>query len=309
MVCPIVPAERHSSDAPLKPAIAGLYALSVSRRPLTLLTLALLSAAAAVAVWFAALGVPGGRALDAGAMQSFTGVARPPLEPSIIGVSHLADPAPLLLGTLLLVGIALLRRRPLMALLVPVIVGGANLTTQLLKPALADVRIIDLAGLPTIYPGSWPSGHATAAMSLALCCVLVVGPSLRALAALLGAGYAIAVGYALVALGWHLPSDVLGGFLVAATFTLLGAAALASLEARRPAPVLTMRAPALAPVSVAVLAVGAAAIVALVGAMALMRAPGMALSAFDHPAAIAAGVGIGALGLMLTAGLAAALRR
>jgi membrane-associated phospholipid phosphatase len=44
---------------------------------------------------------------------------------------------------------------------------------------------------------------------------------LRALTALLGAGYAIAVGYALVALGWHLPSDVLGGFLVAATFTPL----------------------------------------------------------------------------------------
>jgi hypothetical protein len=145
-------------------------------------------------------------------------------------------------------------------------------------------------------------------MSLALCCVLVVGPELRATAALLGAGYAIAVGYALVALGWHLPSDVLGGFLVAATFTLLGAAALAALEARRPERVRAARAHGLAPISSAALAAGAAALVLFVGVLAIMRAPGMALSALEHPAAIAAGLGIGALGLMLTAGLAAALR-
>ena len=69
-------------------------------------------------------------------------------------------------------------------------------------------------------------------MSLALCLVLVVGPRLRPPVALLGADYAIAVGYALVVLGWHLPSDVVAGDLVAATFTLLGTAGLAALEAR-----------------------------------------------------------------------------
>ena len=280
----------------------------MSRQPRTLLTLALMSAAAAVAVWLAALGVPRGRAADASAMQAFAGVVVPPAEPSINGVAHLADPAPLLLGAIVLVVLALLRRRPLMALLVPVILGGANLTTQLLKPALADLRVIDLSGVATVYPGSWPSGHATAAMSLALCCVLVVGPEMRALAALLGAGYAIDVGYALVALGWHLPSDVLGGYLVAATFTLLGAAVLAALEARRPERVRTARAHTLAPVSITALTAGAAATAVLLGAMAVAHAPGMAVSALEHPTAIAAGLGIGVLGLMLTAGLAAALR-
>jgi membrane-associated phospholipid phosphatase len=280
----------------------------MSRRPLTLLALAVMTAAGAVAVWFAALGVPGGRALDGGAMQAFSGVARPPLEPSINGVAHLADPAPLLLGAILLVVVALMRRRPLMALLAPVILVAANATTQLLKPALADLRVIDLAGVEMVYPGSWPSGHATAAMSLALCAVLVVGPQLRALTALLGAGYAIAVGYALVALGWHLPSDVLGGFLVAATFTLLGAAVLAALEARRPERVRAARPQTLAPITFAALAAGGAGLIVVVGAMALVRSPGMAISALEHPAAIAAGIGIGALALMLTAGLAAALR-
>ena len=282
----------------------------MSRRPLALVALALLSAAGAIAVWFAALGVPRGRALDATAMQAFSGVAAaPPLQPSIMGVAHLADPLPLLSGAVLLVAVALLRRRPLMAVLVPLILGAANLTTQLLKPALADIRLIELHGVGTVYPGSWPSGHATAAMSLALCCVLVVGPALRSLAALLGAGYAIAVGYALVALGWHLPSDVLGGYLVAATFTLLGAAALAALEARHPQHADAGRAAALAPISLPALAAGSAAVVAPAGLLVLVQAPGMTLSALEQPTAIAAGLGIGALGLTLTAGLAVVLRR
>jgi hypothetical protein len=211
---------------------------------------------------------------------------------------------------LLLVVLALLRRRPLMAALVPLILVGANLTTQVLKPALADLRVIDLYGAPTVYAGSWPSGHATAAMSLALCCVLVVGPQRRALAALLGAGYAIAVGYALVALGWHLPSDVIGGYLVAATFTLVGAAALAALEARRPQHAArAVPAAAPPPISVPALATVAGAAVAFMGVAAVVRAPGMALSALEHQSAIAAGLAIGALGLTLTAGLAVALHR
>lgn len=271
--------------------------------------LALLAAAAAVVVWLVALGVPRGRALDASAMLSFGGVATPPRQPSIMGLAHLADPVPFLVGGVLLVAVALLRRRFLMAALVPAILLSANVTTQILKPALAEVRLIELHGVGTVYPGSWPSGHATAAMSLALCLVLVVGPQLRPLAALVGAGYAIAVGYALVALGWHLPSDILGGYLVAATFALLGAAALAALEARRPARARRVRAPALAPVSVAAIAAGSAAIAALAGAVLLVVAPGMALSALQNPAAIAAGLGIGALGVTLTAGLAVVLRR
>lgn len=277
----------------------------MARRPLALGALALLTTAAAVAVWFVALGIPRGRALDVSAMLTFGGVATPPLQPKILGVAHLADPAPLLIGTVLLAGIALLRRRPLMALLVPLIIGVANLTTQLLKPALADVRLIEVYGVGTVYPGSWPSGHATAAMSLALGLVLVVGPGLRAPAALLGAVYAITIGYALVALGFHLPSDVLGGYLVAATFTLLGAAALAALEARHPERARPVGSPAPLPALVA----GGGGLLALGGAVALIGAPGVTLNALEHPTALAAGIGIAVLGFTLTAGLALALRR
>ena len=279
----------------------------MSRRPLVLLTLAVATACGGFAVWLVALYVPLGRALDARAMQAFTGVARPPLTPSIHGVALLAGPTPFLIGCAGLTALALVRRRWLMAVVVPGVLLAANATTQLLKPALAEPQIVELQGVTQVYPGSWPSGHSTAAMSLALCLVLVVGPRLRPLAAVLGAGYAIAVGYALVALGDHLPSDVFGGYLVAATFVLAGAAALTMLEAHAPAPSARVR-PQRA-ISVPALALGVALLLTCAAAAIAVAAPGMTLSALQHPTALAAGAGIAALGLALTAGLAAALRR
>ena len=279
----------------------------MSRRPQVLLALAALSAIGAATVWFVAFVAPGGRILDAAALRAFAGVARAPLEPSINGVAVLADPLPFMVGGALLVGIALLRRRLLMAALVPVVLVAANACTQALKPALADLRIIDVGHFDRIYPGSWPSGHATASMSLALCLVLVVGPRLRPLAALVGAGYAIGVGYALVALGWHLPSDVLGGYLVAASFTLLGAAALAWLEAQRPLPARRAASPPAIPALT--LVAGAGALVSLAALVALARHPELAVTARRHVELLLVASGIGALGLTLTAGLALALRR
>ncbi|HEV7885240.1 MAG TPA: phosphatase PAP2 family protein [Solirubrobacteraceae bacterium] len=280
----------------------------MSRRPLFLLVLGALSAAAAAIVWLAAFVVPGGRVLDAAALRAFAGVARTPLEPSINGVAVLADPLPFVLAGALLVGVALLRRRPLMAAIVPVVLVGANACTQLLKPALADLRIIDVGSMSRIYTGSWPSGHATASMSLALCLILVVGPRLRPVAALVGAAYAIGVGYALVALGWHLPSDVLGGYLVAASFTLLGAAALAALETRRPVPAAPRAGPP-ATIPWAGAAASAAVLAALAALVLVRQHPQVATAAARHAETLVVASVIGALGLTLTAGLALALRR
>jgi membrane-associated phospholipid phosphatase len=277
----------------------------MARRPFFLLALAFAGALAAVFVWLVAFSLPTGRSLDARALQAFAGVVPAPLTPSIKGAAALADPLPLALGGLALAALAIARHRLLMAATVVLILVGANVTTQLLKPALADLRIIEVNGLLSIYPGSWPSGHSTAAMSLALCLVLVVGPQLRPLAALLGAGYAIAVGYALVALGYHLPSDVFGGYLVAATFALLGIAGLAKLEARL-APRTARQAAGISPRALA----GAAAAVFVAGGLiVVVQAPGITSAALRSPAAVAAAAGIGMFGLALTAGLAFALRR
>jgi len=280
----------------------------MARRPLVLLVFAAASAFAAVLVWIAAFHVGAARVLDGRALDSFAGVAQLPLKPSISGIAVLADPGPFALWAIVIGGIALVRGRHLMAATVAAILLSANVATHLLKPALADPRAFELQGVQAVYPGSWPSGHSTAAMSLALCLVLVAGPRLRPLAALVGAGFAVAMGYSLVVLGYHLPSDVLGGFLVAATFTLLGAAALGALEARRPAhapspsrPPAMLSAPALASSAVALLAVAAVAV--------LWQSPGASRDLLGHPVAILAGLGIAGLGLALTSGMAFLLRR
>lgn len=280
----------------------------MSRRPRVLLGLALATALTATVVWLVAVHLTAGRELDARALQSFEVAAQPRLVSSIDGIARLANPIPLLIGAVVLVLVALLRRRPLMAAAIPVILGAANATTQLLKPALGDLRVVDTSYFQQVYSGSWPSGHSTAAMSLALCGVLAVGPRLRPLAALLGAGYAIAVGYALVVLGHHLPSDVFGGYLVSATFTLLGVAALAVLEARAPARLPVAKSPP-SGLSAPVLALTATMCAALFAIVLLIGRPSQTLDAMRHTSAVVVAIAIAGLGLTLTGGLARVLRR
>ncbi|GFJ96318.1 hypothetical protein Prum_099600 [Phytohabitans rumicis] len=61
---------------------------------------------------------------------------------------------------------------------------------------------------------SFPSGHATVAMSVVVALVLVLPPRVRGLAAVAGAGYATVAGVATMSLGWHRPSDVAGAVLI-----------------------------------------------------------------------------------------------
>ena len=75
----------------------------MTRRPLVLLGLAATSAVAAFAVWFAAFALPGGGTLDGRALVAFTGVARAPLQPRIMGLANLADPWPFAIAAVALV--------------------------------------------------------------------------------------------------------------------------------------------------------------------------------------------------------------
>lgn len=120
-------------------------------------------------------------------------------------------------------GIALARRRPHLAVGVGVLVLAANVTTQILKRYLPRP---DLVPEQWPEPGSYPSGHVTVAMSLAMALILVAPASLRLMAAVIGSVYALGVGVAVIALDWHRPSDVLGAYLVVTAWTGLVAAAL-----------------------------------------------------------------------------------
>ena len=130
---------------------------------------------------------------------------------------------------------------------------------------------------------------------------------LRPLVAALGAAFVVAVCYSFLALAWHFPSDVLGGFLVATTWTLLAVAALLANRQRTPAP----RAPAtprlwheLAPSAAAVLI---AASIALLVAVA--RPHAVVAFARTHETFMLGAGAIAVIALALATGLMLAVRR
>jgi membrane-associated phospholipid phosphatase len=204
------------------------------RRPGVLLALACGCAIATVALWFAANDVAAGRELDAGLADDLYGLVPRSSYELLQGARSLADPLPIAVAAGALVALAWLRAGRRLALSTALVLLVGNVVTQLLQPALSGARHVDLGGTQLSGAGSWPSGHAAAAMLLALGAIVVAGPRLRAVTAFAGLGYAFCVGVALVALG-HLPSDVLGAYLVATASTAAGGAAYAVLRRRAPA--------------------------------------------------------------------------
>lgn len=133
-----------------------------------------------------------------------------------------------LLAVACAIGLRYGRRREVLAAIV--VVAGANVTTQLLKTVLEHARSRAFEhGIELPWPNSFPSGHTTAAASIAVALLLVVPAAHRFAAVVVGAAIAAAVGFSVVILGWHYPSDVLGGLLVVGAW---GFAALAWLRAR-----------------------------------------------------------------------------
>jgi len=183
------------------------------------------------AVTLLAFKVGAAERLDARALSHLTAEPGSAAHEAATLFAHLADPAPLLLA---LIGVCALglhwgRRRE--ALAAVAVVAGANLTTQILKALFSHERFWEFLGQGQPWTNSFPSGHTTAAASIAVAFLIVVPARLRPLAAGLGAALTAAVGLSVVVLEWHYPSDVLGGVLVAAGW---GFAALAALRLLAP---------------------------------------------------------------------------
>ncbi len=180
--------------------------------------------------WAVAALVPATHVKDAVALYDFTLLGGPRVDDLANALLDLLDPALYILWGALLIAVALLRRRPKVALAVGLVLGLAPLTAETLKPLLAHPHA--LVGGSWVTAASWPSGHATAAMALALCAVLVAPQGLRPTIAVLGAIFAASVGFSLLLLAWHLPSDVVGGYLVGTLWMALAVAGLRTAEAR-----------------------------------------------------------------------------
>jgi membrane-associated phospholipid phosphatase len=264
------------------------------------------------ATWYAAFHIAVFQHADVSILRGFAGLAHHPHVGGLANrIATLCDPNPYVYFCAVPVLVAIARRRPWVALAVVAILLGANVTTQLLKPLLAHPRTTDvLAGLTAPSAKSWPSGHATAAMSLALASVLAAPRRWRPFVAAMGAAFAVAVSYSFLTLGWHYPSDVFGGFLVAGIWALLAVAAVFTANARRPQVAtselvqrLSIR-EALGPPSAALL--GAVVLSAVV---VIARPEAVASYARAHGEFVLGASAIAALGLALVTGLMLALRK
>jgi len=149
-------------------------------------------------------------------------------------IASLGDPLPMLAMLAVACGIALLRGRPRGVVAAVLVVVGANVTTQLLKILLAHPRVKLAIGGDPFEPNTFPSGHTTATASIAIAYLFVVPAALRKLTLIVGAAFTLAVGCSVVVIGWHYPSDVLGGILVAAGWGFAVLTAMRAIAPRRP---------------------------------------------------------------------------
>jgi len=166
-------------------------------------------------------------------------------------------------ATLLLAGVALMRRRAERALAAVAVVVASVVSAEALKHGLPHLGGAIPAGR---IPG-FPSGHTSIAVSLGLALVLAAPPVLRPAAALVGAAYGAGIGLAVIVLGWHYPSDVVGAFFLCGFWAAVVGALLGDVPRRPRLPV-------------------AAALVAAVTVAAALF--GAAVLAQRHPAAVAA---------------------
>jgi membrane-associated phospholipid phosphatase len=266
------------------------------------------------ATWVVAELVPVTHAKDAIALHDFTELSRPRLDLLANGLLGLLGPTRYILWGAALASIALARGRPRVALAVVIVLALAPLTAEVLKPLLAHAHA--RFGWSTINEASWPSGHSTAAMSLALCGVLVSPRDLRPVVAAIGTLFAIAVGFSLLVLAWHMPSDVFGGYLIAALWSALAVAGLCFLEERWPSGSIDSprlrSAPTTAPVSVEGLLSAALLLGLALFAMALavlLRNHHPEVFAADHLSLLIAAAGISTLAIVIASTLTFALRR
>jgi membrane-associated phospholipid phosphatase len=287
------------------------------RNPRSLLVLAAVCGVAFCVLLLLAYASAGARWLDASALRGFIDLQGDRVGPVSERVAQLGDPGPVILLTAGLAALAAARGRLRQAAAVVFLVGATSVSSQVLKAVLAYPRD-DLLFGTWVSAEAFPSGHATAAMTLALCGVLVAPRAARPLAAGLGALLALGVGYSVMSLGWHYPSDVVGGYLLATIWTLVVVAGLLAAERRWPQRVgrtrlssaLTGAADRVAELGFAALAVVMVAVAAIsllvVGAR---RMDDVTAFAAAHTAALAVGLAVAASAAVLLAGVTVALRR
>jgi membrane-associated phospholipid phosphatase len=167
-----------------------------------------------VVVYVVFVGTRVGRALDAAAVRDdLTGRWDDRVDLLVAAV----NPLSVVIAVAVLFWLALRDDRPWDGSRGAALVAVSVLLADRLKAALGDLDPLAGEGARELGPAFYPSGHATAVMSICLAALLVLWPRGRLPLALATAALSSLVGFAIYAGGSHHPSDVLGGFLVSLT--------------------------------------------------------------------------------------------
>lgn len=188
------------------------------------LLIAALCVLALALTWVLAALVEPTRVRDARILVRLTQLDDPTIEAPAKALLGLLEPVFFVVWSLVIMAVAIRRGRPRVAPAVAAVLILAPLSADLLKPLLAHPHV-DMAPL-YVKAASWPSGHAAAAMALVWCVLLVTPSHHRRAMAIACVVFLTAVAFSLLVLAWHMPSDVIGGYLLATLWAALAVAAL-----------------------------------------------------------------------------------
>ncbi len=275
---------------------------ATARRVAAALAVALVGAVATWVTWRVFVGTEQGQAVDQASLDGahigqnrLWDVAEPVLD--VVSVGFIAA------AIVTCAVIAVARRRWGLALVTGGLLVGSNVTTRVLKTMVLDRP--DHGHGPEF--NTLPSGHTTAAASVAAAVLLVVPPRARPWVAVLGGAYAGATGVSTLVGQWHRPSDVLAGLLVVLVWGALGCAVLAlgvetSVDRHPPtAAVRVVRGGDRAGTRVAVVLLAAVAAFTGGAALVALRRTWLSDDPVGSTAALLTSYGGGALGIVATA--------
>lgn len=137
----------------------------------------------------------------------------------------------LLVTSVVIAGLALLRRRWPAAIAAVAIIGVSSVLAQALKHDL-----LDRPALLSIGENTFPSGHMTAFAAVISALLLVVPARIRPGVAVVGALGLSVVGALLIRFGWHRPSDVFGAILLVTFVTAISQLGVSRRQAVIPSP-------------------------------------------------------------------------
>lgn len=184
--------------------------------------MAVLSAVAFAVSYGVAVANPWGQTVDTAMMAATARALGEPVWAQM--VLDLVAPISVLAAAALLAGIALLRRRPVVA----AYAFGVAIVTPVAASVLKNWLDRPYLGVDDLL-NSLPSGHVAAVAGLVAAAWFVTAPAWRAVWAVVGAAGVAVTGLATIALRWHRPSDVAAAIALA-TFV---AAVAAGLDRRR----------------------------------------------------------------------------